>query len=160
MKALTIWQPWATLIMAGAKPYEFRRRPAPSWMIGRRFVVHAGTRPVKIDEVHDIFARIDEGESALNVELALPILIRLRDAHRSLARHNAARILPLAAGLGTAIMGTPVLAAELFRDKVADSSRLDESMWAWPLTDIERFEPVVPVRGAQGFWAWPFSDGG
>ena len=24
MKALTIWQPWASLIMVGAKPYEFR----------------------------------------------------------------------------------------------------------------------------------------
>jgi hypothetical protein len=24
MKALTIWQPWATLIMIGAKPHEFR----------------------------------------------------------------------------------------------------------------------------------------
>ena len=27
MKALTIWQPWATLIMLGAKPFEFRRWP-------------------------------------------------------------------------------------------------------------------------------------
>jgi hypothetical protein len=26
MKALTIWQPWASLIMIGAKPYEFRER--------------------------------------------------------------------------------------------------------------------------------------
>jgi hypothetical protein len=24
MKALTIWQPWASLIMIGAKPVEFR----------------------------------------------------------------------------------------------------------------------------------------
>jgi len=24
MKALTIWQPWASLIMIGAKPFEFR----------------------------------------------------------------------------------------------------------------------------------------
>jgi hypothetical protein len=25
MKALTIYQPWASLVMIGAKPYEFRR---------------------------------------------------------------------------------------------------------------------------------------
>ena len=35
-----------------------------------------------------------------------------------------------------------------------DSDRIDHSKFAWPLTDIERFEPVVPARGAQGFWDW------
>ena len=28
MKGLTIWQPWASLIMIGAKPYEFRPEEA------------------------------------------------------------------------------------------------------------------------------------
>lgn len=36
MKALTIWQPWASLIMIGAKPYEFRSWQPPAWLIGKR----------------------------------------------------------------------------------------------------------------------------
>jgi hypothetical protein len=38
MKALTIWQPWASLIMAGCKPYEFRRWAAPQRLVGQRLV--------------------------------------------------------------------------------------------------------------------------
>lgn len=50
MKALTIWQPWASLVMIGAKPYEFRRwdyRERQSGLQGQRIVIHAGARPVK-----------------------------------------------------------------------------------------------------------------
>src|SRR5690348_14114849 len=43
-KALTIWQPWASLIMMGAKPYEFRRwnfadKPHLAGLIGSRVVI-------------------------------------------------------------------------------------------------------------------------
>ena len=30
MRALTIWQPWASLIIIGAKPFEWRRWRAPA----------------------------------------------------------------------------------------------------------------------------------
>lgn len=36
----------------------------------------------------------------------------------------------------------------------ADSDRIDHQKFAWPLTDIEKFEPPIPARGAQGFWHW------
>ena len=55
MKALTIWQPWATLIMAGAKPYEWRTWPAPKWIQGQRIVIHAG-RCVARTEVRGVLA--------------------------------------------------------------------------------------------------------
>ena len=47
MKALTIWQPWASLIAMGAKPYEFRGWKPPKSLIGQRLAIHAGARPVK-----------------------------------------------------------------------------------------------------------------
>lgn len=50
MKALTVWQPWATLIIAGAKPFEFRRwdyRTRDRGLEGQRIVIHAGARPIK-----------------------------------------------------------------------------------------------------------------
>ena len=48
MKALTIWQPWASLIIAGAKPFEFRGWRPPASLIGQRIVIHAAAR--KIDK--------------------------------------------------------------------------------------------------------------
>lgn len=44
---ITLWQPWATLVAAGAKPFEFRAWPAPQRLWGRRVAGHTGTMPGK-----------------------------------------------------------------------------------------------------------------
>jgi hypothetical protein len=50
-RALTIWQPWASLIMIGAKPYEFRGRSYLAYINhpqpGERIAIHVGARPVR-----------------------------------------------------------------------------------------------------------------
>jgi hypothetical protein len=154
VKALTIYQPWATLIIEGAKPYEFRhwsfadRFPS---LVGQRIAIHASARTVKPDEVRDIVARIEEGHSALDSTKARPLLDKIAAAHSS----RLASMLPLSAVLGTAILHKPRKPLEIFRGKVNDSDRIDHSVWAWPLTDIVRFDVPVPYRGAQGFWNFP-----
>lgn len=150
MKALTIWQPWASLIMIGAKPYEFRRwdyRNRERGVEGQRIVIHAGARAIRVEEVFDIRERLNGGDTSLIAEKARPLIERL------LAAHRCQGILPLTMGLGTAILGTPRDVNRLF--KAPDSDRIDHHMWAWPLTDIRPFEEPVPMRGAQGFWNWP-----
>lgn len=42
MKALTIKQPWASLIMSGAKKIENRSWAPPATLIDQRLVIHAG----------------------------------------------------------------------------------------------------------------------
>lgn len=148
--ALTVWQPWASLIMIGAKPYEFRRhdyRQRNRTVEGKRIVIHAGAREIVPGEVMDIVTRIKDGDSALKRGLALPLLGRLMDAHRCKG------ILELGAGLGTAVIGTPIKATELFKNTI-DSDRLDHHVWAWPMTDLHRWDEPVPCRGLQGFWHW------
>lgn len=152
-KALTIWQPWASLVMIGAKPYEFRRwnfadRPHLAKLIGQRIVVHAGARSARPSELLDILARIDEGESALDAEIARPFVQELLAA-RQRKEHGPA---PLSVALGTAILGEPRNCLDLFVDSVADSSRIDEHMYAWPLTDVKAFPAPIASAGAQGFW--------
>jgi len=158
-KALTIWQPWATLIILGAKPHEFRRwnfadKPHLAKLSGQRIVIHAGARPVRIGEIDEILRWIGEGESALNDKVALPFLTHLRARLDAQERDEAMKLAPLAAALGTAVLGEPRSVLDLFRDAIADSDRLDHHMYGWPLSDVRRFEAPMSAAGAQGFWNW------
>jgi hypothetical protein len=160
MKALTIWQPWASLIMVGAKPHEFRPKSFLAYVsppaIGDRIVIHAGSRSVKPAEVEDLLERLgtDADRTGLVPDIARKVLLHCRAA----AKYQA---LPLGCGLGMAVIGRPMNAGKLFRKPAADSDRAaaDESAynWAWPLSDIKAFDAPVPMRGALGFWNWPSS---
>jgi hypothetical protein len=44
MHALTILQPWASLIVLGLKTFVGRYEPAPGRVIGERIVIHAAAR--------------------------------------------------------------------------------------------------------------------
>jgi hypothetical protein len=147
MKALTIWQPWAALIMAGAKPWEWRGWRLPRHMIGQRIVIHAGTRKVRPAEIRDILWQIDQGDSSLAAEIAKPILL-----------NTPPNGYLLGCGLGTAVLGTPIAALDWAAEHLApgwDSDRIDHHQWAWPLADIESFPAPMPTRGFQCFWNWP-----
>lgn len=151
MKSLTVYQPWASLIVLGAKPFEFRhwdysvRFPS---LVGQRIVIHASARKIQVQEIADIMKRIESGESGLKPEIALPLLKRIWNAAKG------AGVVELSAGLGTAILGKPRRVGEIFTG-VVDSDRLDHTVHGWPLTDIEPFPHPIPCRGAKGFWNWP-----
>jgi hypothetical protein len=158
VKALTIWQPWASLIIALAKPYEFRSWPAPKSLIGQRIALHAGARPARKDEIADLIVRLGGNKTwstALKPDIALPLLERW---------HTMPGSLPLSSILGTAMLGTPVRAREIIHEfagrkglgggLLLDSDRVEHSNWAWPLTEIQPLEPFQPAKGMQGFWDW------
>jgi ASCH domain len=153
MPALTIWQPWATLIAEGLKPYEFRSWPPPSHLIGRRIGIHAGARPVRVGEVNDLRCRMAANNwrttGLIEPGKVMDLLDRVWHEPRGL---------PLSSVICTAIVGQPIrdhaLAAALGIDLANDSDRDEHSNWAWPLHEIERLEPFVPARGLQGLWTW------
>jgi activating signal cointegrator 1 len=47
---MTLWQPWASLIAIGAKPYETRSRPPPTRLIGRRIAIHAAAKRIRVKD--------------------------------------------------------------------------------------------------------------
>lgn len=152
MKALTLWQPWATLVAEGVKPFEFRRWPAPKWIWDTRIAIHAGARPVKPSEIDDLIGalRLNQGWGTALKPEALDILLNIQ------ARPER---LPLSSIMCTAVVGKPVPAAEavalVYGDSFkGDSDRIDHQVFGWPMLDVQRLEPLRPARGAQGFWNW------
>lgn len=154
LKVLTIWQPWATLIIAGAKPFEFRGWRPPASLIGQRIVIHAAARKEKPLEVRKLLWDLMRGgETAamtcLRAELAVPILEQIRGR-------------PLACGLGTVIVGEPRngfdIAEEFGVEFANDSDRGEHANWGWPMLDIVRWDQPIPARGFQGLWNWPTAE--
>jgi hypothetical protein len=169
MKALTIYQPWASLIMAGAKPYEFRkwspreRGGAYGKLIGQRVVIHASSRRIRSREMAYILDRIGEGGDAaaglcLHLDKATPVL----DAAYAMSLcddDGSGTWLRYGVGLGTAILGEPrngvEVAGEFGLSWANDSDRRDHANFAWPMLDVDVWGEPIPMRGFQGFWNWP-----
>lgn len=178
MKALTIYQPWASLVMVGAKPYEFRgwnpreRGGAYAALIGQRIVIHASARKISRTEVMGIKSHLrsthpDEvAGQCLLVDKAMPILDRALEQHieteQGWANLDGHGDLPWSAGLGTAILGEPRngydIAEEFGLAHVNDSDRDEHANWGWPMLDVEVWDTPIPMRGFQGFWKWPEPD--
>jgi hypothetical protein len=157
--AITVWQPWATLIAEGLKPFEFRSWPAPARLIGQRIAIHAGARPMRIQELADLRNQLATSEwRTTGLAEQGRSLDVLDTVWRAWGTKPTSLLLPHSHVVCTAILSIPVrddvLAARLGLPLVADSDREEHSNWGWPLTDIERLEPPVPARGAQGIWRW------
>lgn len=150
MMAITIYQPWASLIIAGAKTHEFRSWRAWPHVIGRRVVIHASARAVNVAEVWALLRAIEGGDAqslGLLGANAAPILRAVADDPRSI---------PIGAGIGTARIGQP--------DRIAQWSVINplvplmadrQDRWAWPMERPRRWREPIMARGHKGFWAWP-----
>jgi hypothetical protein len=156
--AITIWQPWASLIAIGAKPFEFRKWAAPVAYRGRRIAIHAGARPAKLAEIRELIVRLNTSkwrETGLDREKALPLLEGAARDPKGMW-HSAVTCI--------ATLGKPLRDAELFAamgvdGPVNDSDRDEHSNWGWPLTDITPLEPPRPAVGSQGFWQFQVPEG-
>jgi hypothetical protein len=68
MKALTLWQPWAQIVVAGLKMVE--NRPWPLWhsMTGRQVAIHAGRKwdDECVRKVNDFWPKHDGLKDAID----------------------------------------------------------------------------------------------
>lgn len=161
MHTTTIWQPWASLIAIGAKPFETRNYPPPAKLIGQRIAIHAAVRPVRFYEVSAIIGHEGCGAAAYEVlvrhqELPLGAVVatavlagayqvmRIRDRDRSWLE------LRVAAGVCENSPPPPnggAVPNDLFGD-------YGHCRWCWHLTDVHRLDQPVPAKGKQGWWMW------
>jgi hypothetical protein len=142
MRALTIWQPYATLSINGWKRFEFRDYKMPAHIIGQRIAVHAAVRKPRNADIAEILNNthwVCAGAETRDVGAAYTWADKV---------WRRSDLIPLGAVLGTAIIGKP------FKTEMLDSPFAHRWNWAWPMLDIERFDAPVPAKGAQGFWNW------
>lgn len=137
MRALTLHQPYASLIAIGAKRIETR-----SWATAYRgpIAIHAGKSRASLDRCQDPLVRGILTEAGLNpddlpmsVVLCTATLVSCTDSEtisEVLRRKGPAGDLELSLG------------------------NYEPQRFGWLLRDVEHFNPPVPAKGAQGLWEW------
>lgn len=153
--ALTVWQPWTSFIAEGLKPFEFRSRKPPEYLIGKQLAIHAGKRAPVMSELKGLVYKLERGgQYALSTGL-----INHERCLRLLEQWIVApAALPLSSILCIVTVGKPLANADLCEamglEHVNDSDRDEHSNWGWPLSDVKRLTPFVPIGGQRGIWKW------
>lgn len=141
--ALTIWQPWATLVIELAKPYEFRGHELPRHIRGKRVVIHAAKRPMRAQEIQDAIRRIERGHlDGMIAGKALDVLERAWRKDPSI---------PYSCALGSAVIAGSTPCRLLFPGE----PDVDPEKHGWQMMLVRKWPEPVPRSGLQGFWFWP-----
>ena len=130
MKAITLWQPWATLIRIRIKPFETR-----GWATRYRgpLAIHAGKTRKGLD-----LCRGDPG-----IEQALATAGYSLDT------------LPLGVVVCTVRLVSCWPAEQIVAEDLADAfGDYSPGRFAWYLRAVRPLDPPVPSTGRQGLWEW------
>ena len=136
MKALTLHQPWASLIADGRKTVETRSWPPPVALVGNRIAIHAG---LKVDG--PLSEKWFPGET---VPLGAIICTARIDDFASVETWGA-KWQTLALWHGR---------REFDRVPIDEFGDFSHGRFLWRLSAVEAVSPVVHVRGRQRLWDW------
>lgn len=135
IRAISLWQPWATLVAHELKRFETR-----SWATSHRglLAIHAAKRPARVDELNPVIT-----ESLMDI------------GYMKLSE------LPYGCVLCVAEMSDCVPTEEIVNDYWFKSIAHTElhfgdytpGRYAWRFDGVNYVEEV-PAKGSQGFWRW------
>ena len=149
MRALTVWQPWASMLAAEIKTCETRGHAFPKRYLGQRIAIHAAKTEQGLEMVDPIHSPVE----------------------KAMQEHFGGldwwRRIPFGAVVATAVISRSVhlpytkegrmkLGIDLARRFAADEDYGDftPGRHAWLLDDVQRLERPIPARGQQGLWVW------
>lgn len=142
MKALSVWQPWASLLMAGIKSYETRGWEPPVDLMGTRILIHASATTRGIGHYNAPALRGTAARQEARARLGLDL-----------------RALPYGCILGSARLAFVLFAGQgLASDVLDDEKALGDwspGRYAWRLTDHLPLDRPIPWRGQQGLFDIP-----
>ena len=153
MKALTLTQPWASLVVIGAKRIETRSWAPPRLVVGQRIAIHAAKGWT---EDNRWLATTEPFKGAMRDGYTRGLIERPHILE--LPRGCVVAIATVAVVYPTAVLGA---APRELEDLLADPQYPHErafggyapGRYAWALRDVRAIEPI-PARGALGLWDW------
>ena len=145
IQAITIWQPYASLIAASLKRFEFRNWAAPKANRWKTTAIHAGTRapPAKLLTHLQYEMQRDRGLALCGIALHGDDLEHALDIIRQ------GRFLPRGAAIATVVLGDPKLSEALL--PVGPIVKWPDK-WAWPMFPATPRIPIK-IKGQQGFFS-------
>jgi hypothetical protein len=142
--ALTLYQPWATLLVHGIKHYETRSwRPPASLEPDDLVAIHASLRPVHLEELSDFFLSAYALANGVSLEAVRKSLLALpRGGIIGVSRYLGC--IPTAQGT----------------DRCSELHLGDwtPGRYAWEFAKVAPFKGVIPATGRQRLWKWTVPD--
>ncbi|WP_339060073.1 ASCH domain-containing protein [Tepidibacillus marianensis] len=135
MRALTVWQPWASLLATGNKKNETR-----SWNTNIRgpVAIHAAKKPIK-----EVIPLMDPEAVKLVNRLLYPALLGQ---------------LPTGCVVGTGNLVDCILITKEYIKTLSREEILlgdyTPGRYAWVFENFRLLSTPVPTKGDQGFWNW------
>ena len=142
MKAITIKQPWASLIVHGIKDIENRSWACPWKYIGHRVLIHASGKPVEMRNPNSVFTKAQW--DSLPIEFQRKIIC-------------AEGIVNSAIIGSVEIIGCSINHPSKWAEKTDDSKGYYENpIYNWVLANPILYEnPIEDVKGKLSFWDYP-----
>lgn len=157
MKALSLRQPYGSLVAAGIKPHETRHYPPPARYLGQRIAIHQAQRRLPLIDALELGAR-HHGDP-----VAHGVITQMLN-----------RTLPAGAVVCTAVLSGAYRCGETIErrgkvlvevvERLAGSPCTDSYVpvnrfgayaagrWFWSLADVHRLAVPVPCLGRQGWF--------
>ena len=129
MKALSLWQPWASLMADGRKKVETRSWPPPTWLLGKELAIHA---TMKVEKS----ACEDFGYDALIIPRGCIVAV--------------VRLIAFEKFKDTSWMD--------YSTEEVSYGDFSMGRYGWKCELIEKLNPPLMVRGYQGLFDWVRGD--
>ncbi len=134
MKAITIWQPYATAIAVGLKHFETR-----SWPTRHRgpLAIHAAKKPISEDDYDQLLGHLSRyGRN------------RMPDYSK----------LPFGSVIATVELRECLKMDSELVDRASGNERVlgdwRRGRYAWRISNVRSLKRPVSARGLQGLWSW------
>lgn len=164
MNALTVIEPWATLLISGAKKIETRSWAPPEHLCGERIAIHASAGLTGAEfalAFREPFAsRLAEYRGQGRHGYAPTG--RIKDAFKSSRGHvlGHARLIDFGP-----ICGDPTVRGKRFVDGARGRYAVEgeelafgdyslTGRWGWIFDDQVSLDEPIPARGSLGIWVW------
>lgn len=143
MKAIALWQPHASLAIAGIKPYETRSWRLPPSMIGQRVWIHAAKSQEDLVDLGQYMDDCGNGDDRIpSYDAIIGALLGMGV--------TTLNDLPRGCLLGTVVLEASTPTTELISPGYFGD--FSPGRYAWSLVDPQPLATPIPYKGMQGFF--------